>query len=325
MAPFDQTKKRRPGRPLAVDDAMLVSARDQLVFLFETTWEHVGERLPWIKKPADVLETLQVWKTDNRHNHYYVAQLLLRPSTVAVEARDLASLRDQLRISNVRARDTWEVCEDCRKALETAQRALGDGLSDEDKVKVQDQIARRSEKLAKAEADYRSAHDRQKQIQESLNDAESSFARSEFVRFIKSNRYRLTPLSTANALAGLPYVGWRQSALRCKKHPAAGSNGLSIQVFNAIRRIANSCPRRSELIGHAECWLKDRKNRKSLGADELRKKFYYFRWAIKTVLEAEERVMTRGLPFAITREYWKRVNQPSPVDQLFEEEERIVV
>jgi hypothetical protein len=57
----------------------------------------------------------------------------------------------------------------------------------------------------------------------------------------------------------------------------------------------------------------------------LRKKWYYLRWSIKTVLEAEPRVSSRSLPFAITREYWKRTNRPSNVDALFEEEERIVL
>jgi hypothetical protein len=87
----------------------------------------------------------------------------------------------------------------------------------------------------------------------------------------------------------------------------------------------DSYTRRSELIEHAEAWLRDKGNVKSLGSQELQKKFYYLRWAIKTVLEAETRVTTKELPYAIAREYWKRVRCPSNVDLLFEEEERIVI
>jgi hypothetical protein len=155
-----------------------------------------------------------------------------------------------------------------------------------------------------------------------LQDGEAYFARAEFVRFLRSHRYRLTPLNVANALAGLPYIGWRQSAKRCRKHEARGANGGAMQIFNTIRRIVQSCTRKSELIKHAERWLKAHSGTKSFGVLELRKDFYYLRWSIKTVLETGSR--RRELPYAIAREYWKRKSTPSNVDLLFAEEESIV-
>lgn len=318
-------EKPKPGRPIAIDEASLVNQRDQLLTLFETTWEHVGDRLPWIKKPAEVLEAIEPWKKDNRHNHTYVAQVLSRPSTVAASASDLAELRRQRNQANISEYETRTRLDEFRKGLETAERAFSPGLSESDKTKVQDQISRRREKFAQAEAEHATASSRQKQVQDRLLDAEASFARSEFVRFCRSNRYELKPLNIANALAGLPYIGWRQSAMRCKKHAAPGVDGQSIQIFRTICKIVDSCTRRLELIQHAEAWLRDKRNVKSLGAQELQKKFYYLRWAIKTALEAESRVTTRELPYAIAREYWKRVGRPSNVDLLFEEEERIVI
>jgi hypothetical protein len=125
-------------------------------------------------------------------------------------------------------------------------------------------------------------------------------------------------------MAGLPYIGWRQSVKRCQPHPAPGADGQSMQIFKTIHRIVRSCVRRSDLVGHAERWLKSQKGKhKSLGTSVLREKWYYLRWSIKTVLEAEPRIVSRDLPFAITREYWKRSMKASNVDRLFEEEERI--
>lgn len=324
MASADPATKNRPGRRSSIDDGTLLGRRDQLVFLFETTWEHVGERLPWIKKPIELLEVLQVWKKDNRENQYYVAQLLLRPSSAIAGPGDLTRLRRDLEEANIAYRKALDVQDAGRKALDTAKFAFSDKLADTDKAKVQDQISRRTEKFTQADAQLCIALDRQNKAQEELNAAESSFARAEFVRFVRSNRYRLTPVNIANALAGLPHIGWRQSALRCKKYPPEGSNGLSIQIFTAIRRIADSCPRRSELISHSQQWLRDKKNRKSLGAEELRKKFYYLRWAIKAVLETKTRVTSKELPFVIAREYWDRIKHISNVDLLFEEEDQIV-
>ena len=98
-----------------------------------------------------------------------------------------------------------------------------------------------------------------------------------------------------------------------------------MQIFDAIRRIVQSCTRKSELIKHAERWLKHPVgiSSKSYGVSELRKDWFYLRWSIKTVLEAGSR--TRDLPYAIAREYWDRKAKATNVDRLLEEGERIVV
>lgn len=320
----EEKLKSEPGRPLAIDDGRLLGARDHLVWLFEQTWADVGERLPWIKKPADVLETVQVWNNRNTcYNQHYIAQSLLRPSTVPANPKWLATNRRKLSTLNVALCDSSDHFDECRQSLEKAERALSNNLSASDKVKVEDQISRRRQKLSQAETEYAAASKRQKETQELLLDGEATVARAEFVRFCRSNRYRLTPLNFANALAGLPYIGWRQSANRCKKHPAPGLDGQSMQVFKTIDRIVRSNVRRSDLLAHAERWLKAQKKQTSLGVSVLREKWYYLRWSIKTVLDAGPRVQTRDLPFAIAREYWKRTGAPSNVDQLFEEEERI--
>jgi hypothetical protein len=323
---FSQEKTApQPGRPIAIDDGRLWGARDHLVWLFEVTWADVGERVPWIKKPADVLNAVRVWDNPNQSTgSHYIAKCLLRPSAIPATPKWLTVKRRELGVLNEAARSTWDAREKCRQALEVAQRALSPDLSEAERTIVQDQISRRAQKFSEADAEHLAASDRQKKMQDLLSDGEASFARAEFVRFCQSNRYRLNPLNIANALAGLPYIGWRQSAKRCKNHPAPGADGRSMQLFKTIDRIVRSCVRRADLVGHAERWLRAQKAKKSLGISELQEKWYYLRWSIKTALEATPRVSTRDLPFAITREYWKRISRPSNVDLLFEEEERIV-
>jgi hypothetical protein len=317
---FGERAKPHRGRPIAIDDGRLWNMRDQLVFMFGNSWHDVGGNLRWIKKPADVIEALAVWKNDDQ----YVVKCLLRPSSTPASPKWLTVTRRKLGDLNRALYDASDAREKCRQSLETAERALSANLSDGEKAVVQDQVTKRTEKFAHADAEYSAIADRQKKMQELLLDGQASFAREEFLRFCKSNRYRLRPLNMANALAGLPHIGWRQSAKRCKKSAAPGADGLSLQVFGTIQSILRSCTRRSDLIGHAERWLRTQKSTKSLGVSELQAKWFYLRWSIKTVLEASPRVPTRDLPFAIAREYWKRLRQPSNVDRLFEEEERIV-
>src|SRR5258708_3399415 len=292
--------KPRPGRPIAIDDGRLLGARDYLVWLFEETWADVGERLRWIKKPGDVLDAIRVWDNPNSSTgSHYIAKCLLRPSSVPVTQKWLSARRLELGKLNSAVRDAYDTREKCREALEKAERALSDQLSDSDKAAVLDQISRRGTKLSDAKAGYDSLDKQQRDVQELVLDGEASFARDEFARFCGSNRYRLTPMNIANAMAGLPYIGWRQSATRCKKHPSTHGEGQSIQIFRMIERIVRSRVRRADLVGQAEKCLRDKKTKKSIWASELREKWYYLRWAIKPVLDADTRVSSRNLPVAI--------------------------
>jgi len=319
-------QKTKLGRRIAIDDGRLFGARDHLIWLFEETWADVGERLPWIKKPEDVIEAIRVWDNPNQSTgDHYIAKCLLRPSSVPVTQKWLNTQRRELGKLNNAVRDASATLEKRNNELDTAKRALSDHLSDGDKAAVLDQISRRGQKLSDAKSEFDSLQKQQREVEGRLLDGEASFARNEFARFCASNRYRLEPVNIANAIAGLPLIGWRQSITRCKKHPSNRGGGQSIQIFRTIERIVRSCVRRSDLMEHAEKWLRDKKTQKSHGATVLRNKWYYLRWSIKTVLDADPRVSTRNLPFAITREYWKRIKQPSNVDVLFEEGERLVI
>ena len=93
-----------------------------------------------------------------------------------------------------------------------------------------------------------------------------------------------------------------------------------MQEFNEIRRIVQSGTRKSELIKHAERWLKDQGS-KSHAVSELRKNWYYLRKAIHAALEARTR--TPDLASEITKDYRRRKSSPSNIDLLFAEEEAL--
>jgi hypothetical protein len=322
LASGDGPKPRR-GRRIAIEDGRLWNNRDSLVFLLENTWADVGDKLPKIKKLDHAYEVLRVWEQANRYNHLYVTQILLRPSSTPATAKSLNEKRRRMRDLNVAARCAYESLEKCCKSFEIAMRAATGEYSESEQATIHDKIKERAEILAHAGAEYLALTDEQKNTEEHIKDCEAHFARTEFVRFCKSRRYRLTPLNTANALAGLPDIGWRQSAKRCTMRVCPGLNGGSMQVFEAIRRIVQSCTRKSELVKHAERWLSAQRNTKSFGVADLQTNWYYLRASIKTALEAG--IRSRDLPFAIAREYWKRKYHPSNADVLFADDERIGV
>jgi hypothetical protein len=310
------------GRKSAVEDGRLWADRDHFVWLLETSWPDLGGRLSTVKSPSDVLALLQIWKERSQN---YGVQILLRAKSKPATTNSLNAMRRRIRELNVARLKASDYMQTCRESLEVAQRASNGQLSEREKVMVEQETKCRADKFAQAEKEYEALNRQHAEMEQALQDGEAYFARAEFVGFCRSQRYRLTAVNTANALAGLPLMGWRQSAKRCKAREPSGSNGGAMQIFDAIRRIVQSCTRKSELIKHAECWLKRPVgiSSKSYGVSELRKDWFYLRWSIKTVLEAGSR--TRDLPYAIAREYWDRKAKATNVDRLLEEGERIVV
>ena len=313
--------KKELGRKLSIQDGRLWGQRDSLVFLVEATWPEIGGKLPRIKTVSDVYEVLKVWEEQNRHNTNYVAQTLLRKSATPASANELNERRRRGGELHVAYLDAEQARNKCRTALETAQRTLSPDLSETDRATVEEQISKRTEKLAKAEAELATAQARDHAMQELIDQGETYFARAEFAQFCRSRRYRLTPVNVANALAGLPYIGCRQSIQRCLKQAPSGANGGAMQEFTAIEKIVRSGTRRSELIKHAERWLKSQRNSKSYEVSELRKNWYYLQKSIQAALDARTR--TWDLPFEITKDYRRRKIQPSNIDILFAEEEAL--
>ncbi len=307
-------RRRKP----IIEDGRIWNDRDHLVWLLEVTWPDVGGRLPRIKTPADVLEVLQAWQ--GRSNNYIVETLLRKESSPAT-ATILNRQRHQLGSLHIKSLEAWESREKCRESLEVAERAFSPQLTEREKSIVEEQRTKRAAKLVQADKLYAASKDREDKLDKLLKEGEAHFARVQFIEFCQSRRYRLTAVNTANALAGLPFIGWRQSSLRCAQQQAQGANGGAMQVFDTIRRIVASRTRKSLLVDHAGQWLKSQRGSKSFGVTELKKNFYYFRAAIEMVLKSNPR--GRDLPYAIAKEYWERKNHISNIDILFAEDEAL--
>jgi hypothetical protein len=311
-------EKPRPGRHEGIDEGRLANSRESLTGLLGSTWPDVGRLLPRVKTQEGLSAVLEFWKS---RQDLRVIERLTQESSRPADANWLNEKRRKLRDLNSAIYPAWEHREKCRRLLETAQQAKDSTLSDGERALVEDQIIRYTKKFADADEEYNSASKRQRDMEKLIADGEAHFARTEFLRFLKSKRYRLKPLNIANALAGLPYIGWRQSAKRCKKYPSAAVDGFAMGIFNTIRRIVLSNNRKGDLAKHAEKWLRSQNPRRSYAVAELRDNWFYFRIAINATIAA--RVRTPDLPFVITKQYYERKLNPSKLERTFAPEESI--
>jgi hypothetical protein len=312
--------KARRGYPERLNEGRLWGVRQHLLVLLETTWDEVGCFLPRVKTMAQLKMTLEPWqKRVDQEEH--VIKALLRPSESPATSKLLHRQRKQQGKSHNRFLDANGWVEKCWDSLERFMLIPGASLTSAEQDVILDAIGERARILVRAGAECIALRDQESASEKLLKDGEAYFARAEFLRFCKSKRYRLDPLNLANALAGLPLIGCRHSIKRCRRFHGEVTGGLSFQIFNIIRRLVEGNVRRSNLIRDAERWLRNWRSPKSFGISDLRQNWYYFRRAIKAVLD--QGTSRTLLPSAISREYWRRKSNPTVVDRAFAAEERI--
>jgi hypothetical protein len=317
-----ESKPRRGPKVRIDDNEQLWRDRNDLVGHLENNWHDVGGRLASIKKPSDVVDVFTLLA---KNNPPYVIQVILRPTSKTANGALVQKMRTLVGDLNAIRMSAWAHIEKCRGAFEAAENVGKRALSDDDRILVEEAKAKRANELAKAAKELALAERKQDEAQKLLEAGETYFARKEVIDFCRSRRYMLTPINTANALAGLPWIGWRRSIALCQNEKPLGANGGRIQVFNSIQRIVRSCVRRSQLAEHAELWLRRDTvvASEAYGVSELRNDWSYFRRAIKNVLEAK--VRSRDLHFTVAQEYWKRKENASPVERLLAEDDRVIV
>jgi hypothetical protein len=320
----DGEKGKRRGRPQGISDECLLSTRNFLAWLFGNTWGEVGWNLRRIKTAEDVRSALGGW--EQYRDGQPVIYSLLRPSgrsTKAAKLSDMTRRRNQLSEMLAEARQDQRRRQD---SLDTASRILTANLPPDQQDLVTEQRLVRAMALEDAKAKYLSLQEESNDLVEDIKDCHAYFARAELLDFCKHGRYALNPVNLANALAGLPYIGYRHSINRCRQWNCDEPGG-PYQVFKVLCKVIASRRRGIDLIRHAKQWLRvalvRRKGHSDSNAiNELCRNWYYLQRSITPVVSAKPH--PRALPYRLTSEYFKRLGNRSSVDLLFEEDEQIV-
>lgn len=305
---------RKRGRPSPINETSLRSKLSDLHGAFEYHWAEIGWKLQRARTIAAVRKALQPI-THLRSS----VELFLHESTETTSMKELRESRkatDGLRIG-LRKANAEE-----RETAERLERALG-ALKD---MGPDDQLQQLCEKRKRRRADI------SEKVQELRNRLEASehrvrrqeayIAQSELLDFIGSKRYTLSPLTFANAMAGLPFISWRQSAIRCRRLDAGHRFPLQYEMFQEVARALATPPKTAEqAIEQAKKYLLTSKRQSQLSIQWLRDKWYFFRVAIETAYA--DKTERAAMPFKVFAEYQRRTSSPSRVDQVMQEEERL--
>jgi hypothetical protein len=339
------------GRPEEIGNEELLSNRNNLVVLLENTWGDVGWNLRHrVQTHSDVRPAFQVWEKEPILP--YPARALLRPSEQASDAEQLSALHDERQKILDSISDAEKTRLRCTDLLEKARRALNT-VSEDQRILVEEHVSERRGNLERTETTYLSLRKRLKEVEEQIKNSHGYLAQAEVLKFCTKGKYAFNPLNTANAIAGLPHIGYRRSIDRCREWKRI--EGLPYRIFLILQCLCDRQSREITLVQHVEDCLRGRSPSRcvqqkkvakgqrqrplanfesmaeptsaqieSYAVEQLQTKWYYLRRSIATALTAKN-LLPEQVPYHITSEYFRRMAQPTNVDLLFEEDEQIIV
>jgi hypothetical protein len=317
---FPEQQKRR-GRRSELSNPQLDNRRNQLVQIFEGSWGEIGWGLPRCKKADDLALIFRPLR-ESRSWIAEVVEIFCRPSSEAFSPSTLRQVRSERRR--------------LAEPLRLAEKSMGvaeDRLHKLDGVFMQAhgrsrRIVKRARKqrrkeLWKTSVEYLKLADSEKRLKARQKSLEGSFARQELMRFIRSKRYDVTPLSLANAVAGIPYMGWRHSMRRNANTPPVTLNGLAYQTFKAIRYLAETPKKRTEkdLVKSFRESIRLLPRRYKLAQEEFAKNWLYLERAIRKSFRTKS--PRKALPFEIVKRYFEQLQTQSHLDIILAEQAQI--
>src|SRR6185312_1996915 len=140
----------------------------------------------------------------------------------------------------------------------------------------------------------------------------AAFAQSQLLKFIRERRYAWSPTNLGLALAGLPYMTYRQSVRRCKRARKSPTLASEYDIFRAIKGLcsSHSLPLSPEKLAK---WVVSLPSRFQFARTEFKRNFYML---TKAVQHASSCKKAAQLPFAIAESYDKFTRSQSLLDRI---------
>lgn len=226
--------QRGPGRP-TIDDFSLRTDRDAIVWLLSTAWGDVGWQLPRATTLEELRRALEPLR--GRANDQHVT-VFLRPTFVVSTAEEVRAAGKTLGDAIEEGRNAREHHDKCVADSRMAEFAMND-VEPEKQATFFVELLRRWRESAAAQKCRETADLAEKNLNQDLRAIEAGFALSELLDFITRKKYARNPLRLANAMAGLPDMGWEQSYVRCSAMKCGSWPQFQFRLFRTINAIWN--------------------------------------------------------------------------------------
>jgi hypothetical protein len=295
---------------------VLVSRRDRLYALLDRHWLKTRSTVKKLKKLEDVPALLRPISEGEDAVKIFVTKIESRFASSDMDNLKLVAQEARTRISELKGviASVTDARDMRRSRLDRITTVLNLQMTDAQRTRavLEQNNLRRDVNIDESEL---------RELRHELASKSALLARAAVVQFVTANPSRVNPLKMANALAGVPEIGWRQSVNRCRQFPAP-SGASTFGMYATMLRIIDSKKKTAMLCDHVEQWLRKTPPSKCAEVPFLRKKWYYLKPAILTVTDSRNGRRDQ-LAQAVVEGFLRMCSDASPVDKLFEEEEQI--
>jgi hypothetical protein len=250
ISPFEMTESEKPKRGRrTVPDNFLLGSRNNWLSMFEENWAEIGFSLLEIRRrERGTIEDVQkIFDSFKGTDTGAFSKVFLQGTPQQVTGKEIRANRSfnstfHRNIEGMRSLQT-----DLMRSYAEVEHALEEpGYQDNEILQTREkQIKGR---LLQLKEDLRRAESELPQFDQQKRDQEAYWYCSQLLDFLHGKRRNaVTPLNLANALAGLPEMGWRESDARCSKmHRSSPCVGLSYRVVELVSRMWRRRPKVSQ-------------------------------------------------------------------------------
>lgn len=177
-----------------------------------------------------------------------------------------------------------------------------------------------------------------KAIEARLSDEQAHYCQQQLLAFIQGKRYECAPRRLANAIAGLPVIGCRQSALRCSALRYHKEPGQAYKVFLLVEEVwrkqkGASVNHYFDLFREAVCNLPKNQLMEIPGEQKkkmvenwfrqfLAENWFYLKNAIKQAMQNYEH--PDKVPYLVVAKFYENMAKPRfPIDVLTATEQQL--
>lgn len=238
-------ERPKRGRP-TIPDNFLLGFREGWLYYLEECWPEFGWHLLRIRKAGNgkIADIQKIFGCVPRKDHCRHGEAFLSGSPQPVSGMEFRANRlksGRLRDEIQRMRDHRpELVRSCREGEEALKQ-----VGEQEREKIGATLNKKRGLLSQLDQNLNAAEMELKKLDRIVPGQETYWYCSQLLDYLcGKKKYAVEPLSLANALAGLPEMGWRESFARCSKMPRCSEFvQLPYQAFEVISRIWHRRPK----------------------------------------------------------------------------------
>ena len=307
------------GRPELISESDLRAAYADLISVLSQHWAAVGWELRTVTTVSQIRESLRNIKgiTCSRLEVFMRAEMTSATGTQIAQTRsELLSLSEEIHKAYQTRSKHAEIADWAKRAVKGAQNPYQmEELRP--KAEVRRRMLNETNELIASLTEEIDAH------RHRIEQQEAYFAQNQLLKFILSNRRALTPRSFAAAMAGLPFISWRQSSERCADYWKLYPESFIYKMFMVVAKVCEKTRTGpGPLVEELGAYICEPMRDDASACQQFRDNWHFLESAVRAV-SARDTTPADSLPYRIFAEYQRRWQCQSAMDVLLNEERRL--